>query len=87
MQLTQEHFDKAMQNLPSQVALQKTADEINEKLEKVESALDIHTKALDRLLKDLEKREQEKDVSLQRLDRLEHWAQQVGEKLGVRIEL
>ena len=87
MQLTQEHFDKTIQTLLSQVALQQSLNQTNDRIEKIESVLEVHTKALDRLLKDLDKRDQEKDVSIERFERLERWAKQVGEKMGVKLEL
>ena len=67
---------------------------VNERLDKVESMLGTietiqnqHTAALTQLLTEKKNKEEEKLVSAERFDRLEHWAQQVGLKLGIKLEL
>ena len=67
---------------------------VNERLDKVESMLGTietiqnqHTAALTQLLTEKKNKEEEKLVSAERVDRLEHWAQQVGLKLGIKLEL
>lgn len=49
--------------------------------------LDIHTKALDTLLTKKKIKDEETVISAERFDRLEHWAFQVGKKLGIKLEL
>ena len=49
--------------------------------------LGTHTAALDTLLTRRKGKEDEKPVSADRFDRLEHWAQLVGQKLGIKLEL
>ncbi len=53
----------------------------------IEKTLSAHTAALERLLTEKKNREDEKIVSAHRFDRLEHWAVQVGKKLGIKLEL
>lgn len=67
---------------------------VNERLDKVESMLGTietiqnqHTAALTQLLTEKKNKEEEKLVFAERFDRLEHWAQQVGLKLGIKLEL
>ncbi|MCL5666492.1 MAG: hypothetical protein M1383_01860 [Patescibacteria group bacterium] len=67
--------------------LNSRLDSIELTLEKHTKILDTHTAALDRLLKEKKDREEEKQVSEHRFERLENWAAQVGEKLGIKLEL
>jgi len=67
---------------------------INSKLTAIEETLaqhtrtlDVHTSALDKLLKNKQTKEDEATISAERFDRLEKWAQQVGRKLGIKLEL
>ncbi len=67
---------------------------LNKRLEKVEVRLGAiettqikHTTALDSLLIKKKTKDEEKLVSSERFERLENWAQQVGLKLGIKLEL
>ena len=67
---------------------------VNEKLHSmdtrltaVEKTLNQHTTMLDSLTKDVKILLDEKTVSAHRVERLEQWAQQVGPKVGVKLEL
>lgn len=84
MELTKEHFDKSMQGLFDYV--ETNLKPINERFDKIEATLEVHTRALDRLLKDMENRETEKLVFVHRMERIENWAKQVAEKTGIKIE-
>jgi hypothetical protein len=83
MELTKEHFDQAIKGL----ATQDSVDELVGRLTTVETTLANHTTTLDGLAKDVKKLLDEKTVSVARFDRLEHWAQLVGEKVGLKLEL
>ena len=83
MELTKEHFDQAIKGL----ATQDSVDELVGRLTTVETTLASHTTTLDGLAKDVKKLLDEKTVSVARFDRLEHWAQLVGEKVGLKLEL
>jgi hypothetical protein len=67
---------------------------INTKLAAVEetlshhtSVLHSHTSILDALSKDVKTLLDDKTVTAHRVERIEQWAQPVGEKLGVKLEL
>ena len=67
---------------------------VNERLDKVESMLGTietiqnqHTAALTQLLTEKKNKEEEKLVSAERFDRLEHWARQVGLRIGIKLKL
>jgi tRNA threonylcarbamoyladenosine modification (KEOPS) complex Pcc1 subunit len=60
---------------------------IKERLGNVEQTLAQHTTVLDSIAKDLKTLKDEKTIAASRLDRLEHWAQQVGRKLGIELEV
>lgn len=62
-------------------------DPIKKDLKEQCAILDTHTKALDQLLTRKKTKDDENTVSAARFDRLEHWAKQVGEKIGVKLEL
>ncbi len=49
--------------------------------------LNTHSSALTQLLIKKKNKDEEKLVSAERFDRLEHWARQVGLKLGIKLEL
>lgn len=49
--------------------------------------LNRHTTALDGLAKDVKTLLDEKAITMHRFERLEHWAQQVGQHLGIKLEL
>ena len=52
----------------------------------IRSTVDRHTTVLDGLAADVKTIRDEKTISAQRFDRLEHWAQKVGDKLGLKLE-
>jgi len=83
MELTKEHFDQALKGL----ATQQSVDELAGRLTEVEKTLSAHTAALDQLLHKKKIKDDERTVSVERFDRLEHWAQQVGQKLGIKLEV
>ena len=60
---------------------------INIKLAAIEETVNNHTTVLDGLAKDVKKLLDDKTVSAARFDRLEHWAQLVGQKLDIKLEL
>ena len=49
--------------------------------------LNTHTTALDMLLTKKKTKDEENIVSAERFKRFENWAQQVGLKLGIKLEL
>jgi DNA-binding transcriptional MerR regulator len=57
------------------------------KLAAIEETLSQHTTMLDGLAKDVKTLLDDKVITMHRFERLEHWAQQVGEKLGIKLEL
>ena len=61
--------------------------EVPETLKAIQQTLNSHTTMLDSLATDVKKVLDEKTISAARFDRLEKWAQQVGEKVGVKLEL
>ena len=60
---------------------------ININLAAIEETVNNHTTVLDGLAKDVKKLLDDKTVSAARFDRLEHWAQLVGQKLDIKLEL
>ena len=46
-----------------------------------------HTTALANIATDVNKLLDQKTVTEHRLERIEHWAQQVGQKVGLKLEL
>jgi hypothetical protein len=69
-------------------------DPVNTKLSSMEGTLaqhtktlDTHTKALDILLTASKNKTDANTVSSDRFSRLERWAEQVGQKLGIKLEL
>jgi hypothetical protein len=83
MELTKEHFDQAVKGL----ATQESVDELAKTVAQVQMTVNGHTSALDQILKKKQSKEDNRTVSVARFDRLEHWAQQVGKKLGITLEL
>jgi hypothetical protein len=65
----------------------KLDEKLDAKLAPLEHTLDSHTTSLDAIAKDVKVLLQAKIVSEYRLERIEHWAQQVGSKLGIKLEL
>ena len=60
---------------------------MDEKLEPIRATQRQHTAALDELLTEKKNKTNNETVSAHRFDRLEHWAQEVGPKVGVKLEL
>jgi hypothetical protein len=60
---------------------------INTRLDTIEKTLNHHTTILDGLAKDVKTLLDGKAITDHRFERLEHWAQQVGQKLGIKLEL
>ena len=83
MELTKEHFDKAVKGL----ATQESVDELARTVAQVQLTVNGHTTALDQLLTKKQSKEDNTTVSVARFDRIEQWAQQVGQKLGIKLEL
>ena len=69
------------------LATQESVDEIKTDLAEMKTTLAAHTTSLDNLLTAKKNKADEKTVSENRFDRLEHWAQLVGRKLGIKLEL
>jgi DNA repair ATPase RecN len=61
--------------------------DIKARLASIEETVRSHSTQLDGIAKDVKTLLEEKTISSARLERLEHWAQQVGEKVGVRLDL
>ena len=92
MELTKEYFDQVLSSMASKndLAALATGDEIAEIETETSAIKDIlaqHSTALAGLATDLRTLIDEKSVSAVRLDRLEKWAAQVGQQLGIRLEL
>ena len=83
MELTKEHFDQAVKGLATQDGL----DELVKTVSQMQITLNVHTTALDTLLKERQTKTDEKTISAERFMHLELWAKQVGEKLGIKLEL
>ena len=60
---------------------------MDEKLEPIKIVLAQHTAALEQLMSEKKTETNNETVSAHRFDRLELWAQQVGPKVGVKLEL
>lgn len=77
--------DITLQNIAE--LLKHELSPINKRLSSIEKTLEVHTRALDTLLKARKEYQEEKSVSIERFKRLENWAEQVGQKLGIKLEL
>ena len=60
---------------------------VNNRLDAIEQTQAQHTAALVEIASDVKTLLDHKTVTDHRLERIEHWAQEVGPKVGVRIEL
>ena len=60
---------------------------IEEKLAEHTKTLSQHTAALEQLLTEKKKKTDNETVSAHRFDRLEHFAEQVSQRLGIKLEL
>lgn len=60
---------------------------INTRLGAIEETLGGHTTALANIATDVKNLLDHKTVTEHRLERIEHWAQQVGQKVGLKLEL
>ena len=67
--------------------IQEELKPVNARLDAIETTLAQHTTALDNLATDVKTLLHEKTISAHRFERLEHWAQQVGEKIGIKLEV
>jgi hypothetical protein len=67
--------------------LKQELDPIKTDIAAIRSTVDRHTSMLDGLAADVKTIRDEKTISARRFDRLEHWAQKVGEKIGIKLEL
>ena len=61
--------------------------DIKTRLAKVETTQAKHTTQLDGIAKDVKTLLDEKAITTARFDRLEKWALQVGEKIGIKLEV
>jgi predicted nucleic acid-binding Zn-ribbon protein len=88
-QLLDTKLDEKLKPLKTGMANLATSEELqstNTRLTTIEGTLNNHTTALANLATDVNKLLDEKTVSAERFERLEHWAHQVGEKIGVKLE-
>jgi hypothetical protein len=83
MELTQEHFDRAV----SKLATQEGVDGLAERLNVVESTLRTHTAALEKLLTKKKTREDETLISSERLKRIEDFCQAAAKQLNIKFDL
>ena len=83
MELTKEHFDQAVKGL----AMQDSLNELIKTVAEVKKIVDVHTTALDTLLTASKNKADAGTVSSERFERIERWAGQVGQKLGIKLEL
>ncbi len=65
----------------------KLDEKFDAKLAPIQATLNRHTTMLDGLAKDVKTLLDEKTITVHRFERLEQWAQQVGQKLGIKLEL
>ena len=85
-----EKLDAKLQPIKAVMANLATNEElqsINKTLAQHTQLLNRHTTLLDSLGTDVKTLLDEKTITVHRFDRLEHWAQQVGKKLGIKLEL
>ena len=67
--------------------IRETLDEHTRILSEHTEILSQHTAALDELLTDKKNRVNNEAIIAHRFERIEHWAQEVGPKVGVKLEL
>ena len=67
--------------------IRETLDEHTRILSEHTEILSQHTAALDELLTDKKNRVNNEVIAAHRFDRLEHWGQEVGQKVGVKLQL
>ena len=60
---------------------------MDEKLEPLITILTQHTSALEILLSNHKTKSENETVAAHRLDHLEHWADEVGQKVGIKLKL
>jgi hypothetical protein len=92
MELTKEHLDEVLKSLATKkdlgaLATSQELAEITTDLAEMKTTLASHTTSLDKLLTAKKTKADERVVSANRFDRLEHWAQLVGQKLDIKLEL
>src|SRR4051794_29829767 len=76
-----------IKDVMTKMATSEELADINQGLTAVQVTLNKHTSTLDWLATSVKTLLDEKTIAAARLDRLEKWAQQVGEKTGVKIDL
>lgn len=67
--------------------IHQTLQEHTETLARHSDILSEHTAALEILLKDKERRTDNNTVVSRRVERIEHWTQEVGQKVGIKLKL
>ena len=85
-----EKLDAKLQPIKTVMADLATNEElqsINKALAQHTQLLNRHTTMLDSLGTDVKTLLDEKTLTVHRFERLEHWAQQVGQKLGIKLDL
>ncbi|MBL8029750.1 MAG: hypothetical protein JNN11_00700 [Candidatus Doudnabacteria bacterium] len=98
MELTQEHFDKTLQNLVSKKDLQNLAGKgdlalLREDIEEIKvqnsaivETLNVHTNVLDQLVKQTKDWNTEMVMVRARLDRHDQWFKQMAEKINIKLD-
>ena len=81
-EITVEAIAKAMETV-----LRDELEPIKTTLANMEETGNHHTTLLDGIAKDVKTLLDEKAISAKRFERLETWAQAVGEKIGIKLEL
>ena len=71
----------------SNFATQDSLNELVKTVSEIKKTLEVHTTALDTLLKAHKIKKDENIISAERFTHIELWAKQVGEKLGIKLEL
>jgi len=82
MDLTQEHFDKAINNL----ATRADVEEIKSEMSAIKEVLALHTNALDQVVKQTKDWNTEMVMVRARLDRHDQWFKKLAEKVNVKLE-
>ena len=82
MELTQEHFDKAIKNL----ATREEIEEVKVEMSAIKEVLNTHTSALDQLVKQTRDWNTEMVMVRARLDRHDQWFKQLAEKINIKLD-
>jgi len=78
---------KALKTGMAKLATSDELAEIKTDIIAIKETLGLHTTALAGLATDVKTLLDEKTIAAARLERLEKWAQQAGEKIGVKLDL